>query len=101
MKMEVEKMVKEFKLSEKGARALAFLKANHGEYTAAELALEIDAEERGIAATMRPLVTNNLVYTETREIPFLESAENGAPVEVLKSMKTYAITQDGIDFVIE
>lgn len=94
-------MVKEFKPSEKGSRALAFLKANHGEYTAAEIALEIDAEERGIAATMRPLINNNLVYSELREIPFLEEDENGAPVEVLKSMKTYAITQDGIDFVVE
>lgn len=94
-------MAKEFKLSEKGAKALAFLKANHGEYTAAEVALEIDAEERGIAATMRPLVANNLVYSETREIPFLEEDENGAPVEVLKSMKTYAVTQDGLDFVVE
>lgn len=94
-------MVKEFKLSEKGSRALAFLKANYGEYTAAELAFQVDAEERGIAATLRPLITNNLVYTETREIPFLETDPSGAPIEVLKSMKTYAITQDGIDFVIE
>jgi predicted transcriptional regulator len=101
MKTEVIQMVKEFKLSEKGAKALAFLKANHGEYTAAELALEIDAEERGIAATMRPLVNNNLVYSETREIPFLEEDANGAPVEVLKTMKTYAVTQDGLDFVVE
>lgn len=92
---------KEFKLSEKGAKALAFLQANHGEYTVSELALELDMEDRSVHAVMRPLVTNDLVYTETRDVPFLEEDEKGAPVEVLKPTKTFAVTQDGISFVIE
>lgn len=92
---------KDLKLSEKGAKALAFLQANHGEYTVGELALELDMEERGVHAVMRPLVTNDLVYTETRDVPFLEEDDKGMPVEVLKPTKTFAVTQDGINFVIE
>ena len=92
---------KDLKLSEKGSKALAFLQANHGEYTASELALELDMEERGVHAVMRPLVSNELVYTEKRDIPFLEEDETGMPTEVLKATKTFAVTQDGINFVIE
>jgi predicted transcriptional regulator len=99
--MEEIDMVKDFKLSEKGAKALAFLKANHGEYTVAELSLELDIEEKGVHAVMRPLVSNGLVYGETRDVPYLVEGEGGKPVEVLKATKTYAVTQDGLDLVIE
>ena len=94
-------MATEFKLSEKGARALAFLQANHGEYTVDEIALELDVEERGVHSVMRALVNKGLVYMETRDIPYLVEDEEGAPNEVLKPTKTYAVTADGINFVIE
>jgi predicted ArsR family transcriptional regulator len=94
-------MTKDFKLSEKGAKALAFLQANHGEYTADELALELDMEARGVHTVLRPLVNNNLVYSETRDVPYLEEDEKGTPTEVMKPTKTYAVTQDGLTFVIE
>lgn len=94
-------MAKDFKLSEKGAKALAFLQANHGEYTVDELSLELDLETRGVHSVLRPLVTNGLVYNETRDVPYLEEDDKGVPREVMKPTKTYAVTQDGLTFVIE
>ena len=94
-------MAKDFNLSEKGAKALAFLQANEGEYTVHELAAELDMESRGIHSVMRPLVTNGLVFTETRDVPYLEEDENGVPTEVLKSTKTFAVTNEGLNFEIK
>lgn len=93
-------MNKELQLSEKGTKALAFLQANTGEYTVNELADVLDLEVRGIHGVMRPLVSNGLVYKTTRKIPYLEQDEEGAPKEVLKETKVYAVTEEGSNFVI-
>lgn len=94
-------MANKVELSEKGAKALAFLQANAGEYTVNELAETLDLEARGVHGVMRPLVSEGLVYKTSREVPYLEEDESGVPKEVLKETKTFAVTDAGLDFVIE
>lgn len=91
------------KLTEKQGIVLGWMQANEGEHFAADIAAGCGLEEKSV----RPVLTGLAKTTKERTEIYVAVSEGEKEVldkdgkPVVRSYKMYALTEDGINLVIE